>query len=80
MREAILVAPPLPVTGPRWAATAHYRADSGLIDVTHDLDEIADLHDLVERGPHWDTIDQIVIVRAAAGEPLTLTLEQAERL
>jgi len=68
------------VTNPRWAATVHYRADAGLVDVTHDLDEIEELHDLVERGPHWDTIDRIVIVRAVAGSPLTLTVEEAEKL
>lgn len=68
------------VSHPRWAATVHYRADAGLVDVAHDLDEIADLHNLVERGPHWDTIDHITIVRAVAGEPLTLTVEQAETL
>jgi hypothetical protein len=78
--EGILAAAPAPVTNPRWAATIHYRADAGLIDVTHDLDEIEDLHELVERGPHWDTIERIVIVRAVSGEPLTLTVEEAERL
>lgn len=78
--EGIIAAARPHVMNPRWAATVHYRADAGLIDVTHDLDEIEDLHDLVERGPHWDTIEQIVIVRAVAGEPLTLTIEEAEKL
>lgn len=68
------------VTNPRWMATVHYRAEAGLIDVTHDIDEIADLHDLVERGPHWDTIDRISVVRAVVGAPLTLTVEEAEKL
>lgn len=78
--EGIIAAAPPPVTSPRWAATVHYRADAGLIDVIHDLDEIEDLHELVERGPHWDTIEQIVIVRAVAGPPLTLTIEVAAQL
>lgn len=68
------------VTNPRWAATVHYRGDAGLVDVTHDIDEIADLHDLVERGPHWDAIDRITVVRAVVGAPLTLTIEEAAKL
>lgn len=63
----------------RWIATVHYATDNGIVDVQHDLDEIEDLHDLVERGPHWDTIDRIVIVR---GKKLVegLTVEKAETL
>lgn len=64
----------------RWTATVYYRAAAGLVDITHDLVEIADLHDLVERGPHWDTIERIVVIRAIAGEPSTLTVEEAEKL
>lgn len=63
----------------RWLATVFYATDVGLIDVQHDLDEIGDLHDLIERGPHWDTVDHIEIVRSnkiVAG----LTVERAEAL
>lgn len=67
------------VTHPRWRATVHYRLDAGLVDVVHDLDELSELHELVERGPHWDTIDRIEIVRANA-VPLTLTVEEAMKL
>lgn len=63
----------------RWIATVHYRAAAGLIDVQHDLTEIEELQDLVERGPHWDTIDRIEIVRAD-GADRALTVEEAERL
>ena len=57
----------------------YYRTDSGLVDVTHDCQELYEIHDLVEAGPHWDTIDRIVIVR---GEVLIdgLTVEKAEAL
>lgn len=70
---------PNDVTHVRWVATVHYRSDSGLIDVTHDMLELEELQDLVERGPHWDTIDRIEIVRADSRN-LALTLEEAEKL
>lgn len=65
----------------RWLATIHYRTDAGVIDVQHALSEIEDLHDLVEAGPHWDTIERIEIVRAGTPlERLGLTVEAAARL
>lgn len=70
---------PAPVTHVRWVATVHYRSQAGVIDVQHDLLEIEELHDLVERGPHWDTIDRIEIVRAD-GRARALTLEEAKQL
>lgn len=62
----------------RWRATIQYRADDATVDVTSELEELRDLHQFVERGPHWDTIIKIEIVRInhVAG----LTLEQAEKL
>lgn len=78
--EGMVAAAPPPVTNPRWTALVYYRTDEGLVDVTHDLEEIGDLHALVEAGPHWDTIDHIHIERAIAGDPLTLTVQEAERL
>jgi hypothetical protein len=67
------------VTVARWIATVHYRMDAGLVDVSHDLLELDELHDIVERGPHWDAIDHIDIVRADGAEQ-ALTVEQAARL
>lgn len=63
----------------RWIATVHYRMESGLVDVAHDMEELDELQDLVERGPHWDTIDRIEIVRAD-GSNRNLTVEEAEML
>ena len=63
----------------RWPATIYYRSAAGLIDVTHDFEELDELHDLVEAGPHWDTIDRIEVVRSD-GRNRALTLEEAERL
>lgn len=64
----------------RWSATIHYRTDAvGLVDVTHELHELSDIQDIVEVGPHWDTIDRIVIVRGE-GAIEGLTVEAAEAL
>ena len=63
----------------RWIATVHYRTESGLVDVEHDLEELEELQDLVERGPNWDAIDRIDIVRAD-GRERALTVEEANRL
>lgn len=65
---------------PRWQATVNYRCEAGVIDITHDLEELYDLHDLVEAGPHWDAIDSIVINRVNHVDSKVLTVEQADRL
>ena len=64
----------------RWTATIYYRGDDNVVDVTHDLSELYELHDLVELGPHWDTIIRIVINRVEHIDDENLTLEQAENL
>lgn len=64
----------------RWQATVFYQSESGLVDVVHDLDEIEDLHDLVEAGPHFDTIRGISIKRVGWIEDDAMTVEQAARL
>lgn len=63
----------------RWHATIHYRMTAGIIDVEHDVEEIEDLQPIVEAGPHWDTIEKIVIVRGAAAIA-GLTVEKAMQL
>jgi hypothetical protein len=47
----------------RWQATATYRTATGPVEVVHDLAEVFELHDLIEKGRHWDTIIKIEIVR-----------------
>lgn len=64
----------------RWQATVHYRTDSGLVDVEHRMSELHEIHDLVERGPHWDTIEKIEILRINHNNSAALTIEQAGRL
>lgn len=71
---ALLVDPKLK----RWRAIVNYRLETGTVaDVEHELEELCELHDLVERGPHWDAIVDIRIVRLG-GDP-TMTVERAER-
>ena len=61
----------------RWQATVFYRTEGGTVDVVHELDELADLHDFVEAGPHWDTVERIEVVRVNHTDA-TLTVERAE--
>jgi len=73
------------MSGHRWHAAITYRvtagwAGSGSVMVEHDLAEIADLHQLVERGPHWDTIIKIVVTRVNHNTSKMLTIEEASRL
>lgn len=63
----------------RWHATIFYRTDAGTVDVEHDLEELSDLHDVVERGPHWDTVEKITVVRSKVHIE-NLTVEEAEKL
>jgi hypothetical protein len=64
----------------RWRATINYRTANGIVDIEHDLEELQDLQELVERGPHWDTIALIRIDRINHNTSNTLTVEQAEKL
>ena len=57
----------------RWHATIDYRAGAGTINVEHDLEE------LVERGPHWDTIE-IIVIRINHVTDSALTVERATTL
>jgi hypothetical protein len=64
----------------RWHAIVSYRADAGTLDVCHDLEELYELHDRIEHGPHWDTVERIVITRSGYSWDAELTVEEAERL
>ena len=64
----------------RWLATVNYRTDAGTVDVQHELKELADIHNLVEAGPHWDTVEKIEVVRINHCTGATLTVEQAEKM
>jgi hypothetical protein len=64
----------------RWRATVYYRTDSGVLDIEHGLEELADLHLAVENGPHWDTVEKIEIVRINHVTDPDLTVEAAAKL
>lgn len=66
-------------TRARWRAVVTYRSEHGPVDVEHWLRELHELHDLVEAGPHWDTIEGISVERANPLEP-GLTVEKAAEL
>lgn len=62
------------VTGPRWHAIATYRGTAGPIEVVHDIEELEELQDLIERGPDWNALIEIkvTLARRAAGEPVVI--------
>ena len=45
----------------RWIATATYKTNTGLVSFTHNFDELEELHDLIEAGPDWTTLDKIEV-------------------
>lgn len=45
----------------RWQVTMFYRTDNGVVDVHHEIEELVEIDALVERGPHWDTLERVVI-------------------
>jgi hypothetical protein len=63
----------------RWHAEIDYRSQAhGTLTVEHDIEELEELHLLVERGPGWNTIKQIRITLARVSFPND-TLEAASR-
>lgn len=64
----------------RWMASISYRTDHGTTTSFVDVEEIGDLQDIIEAGPHWDTVISISIVRINHCSSRTLTIEQAEYL
>ncbi len=53
----------MPALGPRrdlrWMAEITYRTGRTMAVVA--FEELRELHDIVERGPNWNEIDQIVV-------------------
>jgi hypothetical protein len=63
----------------RWLAVIKYRTDNGSLDVEHLLSELFELHDVVEHGPHWDTVIEIKITRHELSDG-PLTVEEAQEI
>lgn len=46
----------------RWVAIASYKAQGGgVVSFTHAFDELEELHELIESGPDWTTVDKIEV-------------------
>ena len=45
----------------RWMATITYRTESGPNVVDFDIEELAEISGIVEKGPHWGSIMDITI-------------------
>jgi len=56
----------------RWTAKVTYHTDAGLLVVPFDFDEIADLDEMIERGPSFATVESIIIRYTLANEALTV--------
>lgn len=51
-----------------WKMVVTYRTEAGDLDVEHEIEEIEDAHDIVERGPNWNAIVEIRITLARPSE------------
>ena len=63
----------------RWLAQIRYGTEAGTKLVERAVEELSEVHRIVEQGPHWNTIQSIRIVKPR-GQHKGLTLEQAEKL
>jgi hypothetical protein len=63
----------------RWLAIVKYRTDAGVTEVDHQLEELFELHNLIERGPDWNCIEGIHIQLNPRRKAYNDTVEQAER-
>jgi hypothetical protein len=61
----------------RWDATITYQTENGPLLVEHSMQELEELHWLVEHGPDWTTIQSIAIRPVRPTAP-NMMLEQAE--
>jgi hypothetical protein len=61
----------------RWVATVTYRTQAGPLAVEHDIEELRELQNLIERGPDWNTIASIEIILARPTNP-DLTIEHSQ--
>ena len=64
---------------PRWMASINYRSNQGIVGIMVGFEEFDDLGDVIEQGPHWDTVESITITRLRDARD-DLTIEQAAEL
>ncbi len=65
---------------PNWSAVVTYRTDAGPMVIARTMAELDELYDVIERGPHFDTVMDIHITRINHCTSPTLTVEQAEQM
>jgi hypothetical protein len=65
----------------RWIAAATYRSDRGLVVVDYYVEEIEELHDLIEYGPNWLSLVELkVVLNPDRTTRPDITMEAAERM
>lgn len=60
----------------RWNVTITYRTERGPLEVDHAVMEFEEIHDLIEQGPSFETIERVIVTYAFGVIPKTI--EQAE--
>jgi hypothetical protein len=63
-----------------WKATVFYRRAKGSEIQKHTIGELEDLQQLIESGPHFDTVQAILVHRNGCIEHEGLTVERAATL
>lgn len=72
---------PLRSNDARWKAVLTYRTADGISARTHFFEEILELHDIIEKGPHWSClVDCIVLLNRTSAGVAGLTIEEAYEL
>ncbi|PCI53499.1 MAG: hypothetical protein COB36_12250 [Alphaproteobacteria bacterium] len=68
-------------TEKRWVATVNYRHDLGPVDVEYFIEELDEISEIIEGGPHWDCVIDISIkFNRHAGDMPSLTVEESLKL
>jgi len=64
---------------PRWIANINYRFEEGVRGILIGFEEISDLGQIIEMGPHWDSIVDITIQRLRDADE-TMTVEKGAEI
>jgi len=65
-----------PTDNPRWRLIISYSTAKGTVTAIHDIVELTEVADIVEKGPNWYCVTGIEI-KHIRGDDETLTVEQA---
>jgi hypothetical protein len=74
-RQTSIAAEPL-----RWSAEIEYRTENGGEWRSVQFEELAELDQIIESGPHWDCLVRCVVTLNRPSERAGLTLEASMRL